>query len=88
MQLSLSFPLLLGVAIIFDPPVATLIALVGSFDPRELRREVSLLKALYNRSQMAISILAGSVLFHAIATPDDVWYRLLPASSSRRAPRT
>jgi signal transduction histidine kinase len=77
LQLSLSFPLLLGVAIIFDPPVAMLIALVGSCDPREFRREVTLLKALYNRSQMAISILAGSVLFHAIAAPDDVWYRLL-----------
>ena len=35
MQLSLSSPLLLGVAIIFEPPVAMLIALVGSFDPRD-----------------------------------------------------
>jgi signal transduction histidine kinase len=77
MQLSLSFPLLLGVAIIFEPPVAMLIALVASFDPREFRREVSLLKALYNRSQMAVSIVAASALFHAIATADDVWYRLL-----------
>ena len=77
MQLSLSFPLLLGVAIIFDPPVAKVIALVGSCDPREFRHEVTFLKALYNRSQMALSILAGSVLFHAIASSDDVWYRLL-----------
>ena len=76
-QLSLSFPLLLGVAIIFDPPIATLIALLGSVDPREFRREVSLLKAVYNRSQMALSILAGSVLFHAVADPDSVWYVLL-----------
>ena len=77
MQLSLSFPLLLGVAIVFDPPVAMLIAVIGSVDPREFRREVSFLKAVYNRCQMAISILAGSALFHAVATPDDVWYRLL-----------
>ena len=76
-QLSLSFPLLLGVAIIFDPPIATLIALLGSVDPREFRREVSLLKAVYNRSQMALSILAGSVLFHAVADPDSVWNVLL-----------
>jgi signal transduction histidine kinase len=77
MQLSLSFPLLLGVAIIFHPPVATLIALLGSVDPREFRREVSFLKAVYNRSQMALSILAGSVLFHLVADPDSVWYVLL-----------
>ena len=77
MQLSLSFPLLLGVAIVFHPPVAMLIAIVGSVDPREFRREVSLLKALYNRSQMAVSILAGSALFRVVATPDDVWSRLL-----------
>lgn len=76
-QLSLSFPLLLGVAIIFEPPVATLIALLGSVDPREFRREVSLLKAVYNRSQMALSILAGSVLFHLVADPDSVSYVLL-----------
>ena len=77
MQLSLSFPLLLGVAIVFDPPVAMLIALVGSIDPRELRGQVGVLKAVYNRSQMAVSILAGSYLFHLVASPDDVWYRLL-----------
>jgi signal transduction histidine kinase len=77
LQLSLSFPLLLGVAIVFDPPVATLIALLGSVDPREFRREVSLLKAVYNRSQMAMSILAGSALFHLVADPDSVWHVLL-----------
>ncbi len=77
LQLSLSFPLLLGVAIVFPPPVAMLIAFVGSVDPREFRREVSLLKALYNRSQMAVAVLAGSALFHAVASQDSVWYRLL-----------
>jgi len=77
MQLSLSFPLLLGVAIIFDPPVAMLIALVGSVDPREFRREVAILKALYNRCQMAVSILAGSAFFHLLASPEDAWYQLL-----------
>ena len=76
MQLSLSFPLLLGVAIIFDPPVAMLIALVGSVDPREFRREVAILKALYNRSQMAVSILAGSAL---LPSPRFARGRVVPA---------
>jgi len=77
LQLSLSFPLLLGVAIIFDPPVAGAIALLGSMDPREFRREVSPLKALYNRNQMALSVVAGSALFHLVAEADSEWYQLL-----------
>ncbi len=84
LQLSLSFPILLGVAIIFEPPVAALIALLGSVDPREFRREVSLLKALWNRSQMSASILAGSLLYHLVV-PGSLaieahsnWYRIVP----------
>src|SRR5207237_5096393 len=45
LQLSLSFPILLGVAIVYTPTVAALVALVGSFDPRELHHEVTFLKA-------------------------------------------
>lgn len=77
LQLSLSFPLLLGVAIIFEPAVATMIAFIGSVDPREFRRDVTLLKASFNRSQMALSILAASELFRLVAEPDSVWYVLL-----------
>ncbi|HSJ51831.1 MAG TPA: ATP-binding protein [Actinomycetota bacterium] len=76
-QLSLSFPLLLGVAIIFEPAVATAIAFLGSADPRELRRETTVIRALFNRSQMALSILAGSVLFNLVADQDSVWQQLL-----------
>jgi signal transduction histidine kinase len=79
MQLSLSFPILLAVAIIFPVPVAGLIAFLGSIDPRELRGEVSLLKAFYNRSQMALSILVGSLTYHSIAGPQAPWYRVVPA---------
>jgi signal transduction histidine kinase len=77
LQLSLSFPILLGVAIVFEPYVAAGIAFLGSVDPREFRREVSFLKALFNRSQMALSILAGSLIFHSVADPDSVWYTLM-----------
>lgn len=79
LQLSLGFPILLAVAIIYPPSVAALIALVGSVDPREFTREVSFLKAVFNRSQMAASILAGSAIFHAIATIDSPVVRLIPA---------
>ncbi|HEY2804081.1 MAG TPA: HAMP domain-containing sensor histidine kinase [Actinomycetota bacterium] len=79
LQLSLSFPILLGVAIVYSPAVAAFIALIGSFDPRELHHQVSFVRALFNRCQMAISIYAGSALFHAFAHASSPWYILLPA---------
>ena len=79
MQLSLSFPILLGVAVIFDPPVAALIAFLGSVDPREAKLDVSLSMALFNRSQVAISILLASGIFHATATHASPWFALIPA---------
>jgi signal transduction histidine kinase len=77
MQLSLSFPILLGVAMVFPPPIAGMIALLGSADPRELRREVSLQKALWNRAQMALSIVLGSAVFNLVTHPGADWLPLL-----------
>ncbi|MEX2275020.1 MAG: HAMP domain-containing sensor histidine kinase [Actinomycetota bacterium] len=78
MQLSLSFPIQLAVAMSFPVPIAGLIAFVGSVDPREFRREVSILKALYNRGQIALSILLGAAVFHAMTSLNAKWYELLP----------
>jgi signal transduction histidine kinase len=79
LQLSLSFPILLGVAILYNPAVAATVALVGSFDARELRGELRPLTALFNRSQIALSVLEASALFHAIASVRSPLYLLLPA---------
>jgi signal transduction histidine kinase len=77
MQLSLSFPILLGVALVFPPPIAGTIALLGSADPRELRRAVSLQRALWNRAQMALSIVLGSAVFNLVAEPHAEWAPLI-----------
>jgi len=77
MQLSLSFPILLGVAIVYPPPVAAVIAFFGSFDPRELRLQMPPLRAVFNRAQMAASTLAGSALFHLVAEADGPVGRLV-----------
>jgi signal transduction histidine kinase len=76
MQLSLSFPILLGVAIIYDPTVAAVIAFVGSFDPREFRLQMPPLRAIFNRAQMALSTLAGGALFHLVATAESPLLKL------------
>jgi signal transduction histidine kinase len=83
-HLSLGFPLLMTVGILFAPPAAAVTALLGSFDPRELRREVSFLRALFNRCQVSLSVLAASSVFHWLAGPDGIeaiptWTLVIPA---------
>ena len=67
-QVSMGFPLLMAVAFCYAPVAAALTALVGSFDPREFKREVGPLRALFNRCQVALAVLAASAIFHQTAS--------------------
>ena len=80
-SLSLSFPILLAVAMIYSAAVAGAVAFVGSVDQRELRREIPFLKALFVRSEVALSVMAAGVVFHAIAPHKMMapWYLIVPA---------
>ena len=79
-ELSLSFPIMIGVAMLYSPPVAGMIAIVGSSDIHELRHETGFLRSVWNRSQMALAIVAGSVVFHQFAEIIDPWWILVPAA--------
>ncbi|HEX2250075.1 MAG TPA: sensor histidine kinase [Gemmatimonadales bacterium] len=79
LQLSLSFPILLGVAILFDPFTAGAVAFIGAFDSREFRREIPAITAFFNRTQIALSVIAGSAVFHSLATVRSSVTILLPA---------
>jgi signal transduction histidine kinase len=63
---SMSFPVALAAGMLFSPAEAALIVFAGSFDPRELTGDVSLAKSVFNRSQVAASVMAGSAAFHAL----------------------
>ena len=80
-QLSLSFPILLAVAMIYSPAVAGAVAFIGSVDQRELRREMPFLKAVFVRSEVALSVMAAGIVFHAIAPHKMMspWYLIVPA---------
>ena len=89
-ELSVSSPILLAVAILYSPGVAATVALLGSTDLREVRREVSLTSALFNRAQFAFSVLAAGSVFHAVARAVPTlmaspWYKLLAASVAATA---
>jgi signal transduction histidine kinase len=66
-QVSLGFPLLTAVAIVFSPGSAALIAFLGASDPREWKREINPLRTLFNRSQVSLAVLAASATFHALS---------------------
>lgn len=66
LEVAISFPVLLAAALVFPPPVACLLGLVGPLDRREIRREIPLLRALLNRAVIALSVLAASLTFHAL----------------------
>src|SRR5437868_6998548 len=50
---SLSFPIELSVALLYKPPAAAFIALIGSSDPREFKGEIPFIQAVFSRSQIA-----------------------------------
>jgi diguanylate cyclase (GGDEF)-like protein len=76
---SLSFPLQLSVALIYSPAVAGAVVFLGSTDVRELRRQVSPGTALFNRAQIAWSVVVEAAVFHAVGSLSSPWYILGPA---------
>jgi signal transduction histidine kinase len=73
LQFTLDMPLLLTVAILYPPAVAALVALVGSTDIREFNRGVSLPRAVYNRSQIALSVFVSGLVFGSISHGMERW---------------
>jgi signal transduction histidine kinase len=64
--LSMSLPITLAAGMVLSPWEAGLIAFVAALDLREFHREVSLARGLYNRSQIAASVMLSSSVFHAM----------------------
>jgi diguanylate cyclase (GGDEF)-like protein len=74
LSFSLSFPLELALALIYPPAVAAAVTFLGTTDLREIRREIGLIKALFIRGQIAMSVGVQSLVFHAVASFDAPWY--------------
>ena len=67
MHVSLGFPLLMAVGILYPPAWAGAIALIGSADPVEFRGETTVLKAVFNRSQVALAVFSRAGLSTRLA---------------------
>jgi signal transduction histidine kinase len=68
-RLTMIFPILLAVAILYEPFPAMVIAGLGAFDMREVKREIPLWRALFNRSQLMLAAAAASATV-SLARPD------------------
>jgi signal transduction histidine kinase len=75
--LALSLPIVLAAAFLYPAEIAAGIAFIGSFDIRELRREISVAHSLFNRSQVAISAASASLVFHAFGMSLGTWPQVL-----------
>ncbi len=64
--LGLDLPLVLGTGFVFGPAMAGLVAFLGVLDIRELKREIPVGRALFNRAQVSLSAMAGSWIFHSV----------------------
>lgn len=64
--LGLDLPLVLGAGFVFGPVTAGLVAFLGVLDIREIKREIPLGRALFNRAQVSLSAMAGSWIFHSV----------------------
>ncbi|MGH2967099.1 MAG: sensor histidine kinase [Solirubrobacterales bacterium] len=71
--LVIDMPILLGAGFVFGPTFAGLVGLLGCVDIREIRREVSINRAIINRSQIAISVMAAAATFRLLQGHLGIW---------------
>ena len=67
-QVGVGFPMLIAVAFLYSPLFAASAAFVASSDPREIRGQIGLLRAAFNRAQIAIAVGVASAVFHQMTT--------------------
>jgi signal transduction histidine kinase len=65
-EVTMGFPVHLAVSLVFPPWGAMLAAGISAFDLREIKREIPLHRALFNRCQLMLSVGSASLLFSVI----------------------
>ena len=61
-RVTMSFPITVAIAVLFEPGVAMAIAAVGAFDGREFKRELPVWLALFNRGQLVLAVGVASLI--------------------------
>jgi signal transduction histidine kinase len=72
-NLTLSMPLLLAAGMTLGPLAAGVVGFLGAWDARLLRGQITWGRALFNRSQIALSSLAAAAVFHGLGGSISNW---------------
>jgi signal transduction histidine kinase len=78
--LTLDMPLLLTVALLYPAEFGALLAVIGAVDVRELRGNISPIRALFNRAQVGLVVLVASFSFHSVTEGLEPWPRAVLAT--------
>jgi signal transduction histidine kinase len=70
----------LSIGYLFGPIVAGAAACVAYVDARELRGEIPLARAVFNRAQTSLSVMAATWIFGLVAGGQDLWLFTLLAA--------
>jgi len=80
-RITMGYPILLAVAILFEPGPTMVIAGLGSLDIRELRTEIPVYRALFNRAQAMLAIGAASAIISLSSAPLNPFFIAVAASA-------
>lgn len=61
-RVTMSFPLTIAIAVLFEPAIAMTMTALGAFDSREVRGQVPLWRGAFNRSQLALAVGGAAAL--------------------------
>jgi diguanylate cyclase (GGDEF)-like protein/PAS domain S-box-containing protein len=86
-ELTLSFPLLIAVSMLYSPVVAGALSFLGAVDLDSLRRRRRPdLVMWFNHAQSGLAAVAGSVCYHAVAGGSPPTWRMLVAAGIASVP--
>jgi Signal transduction histidine kinase len=68
-EVTMGFPIHIATEILFSPVAAMLITGLSAFDMREVRREIPVWQALFNRAQLMLAAGAASAIVHSAGEP-------------------
>jgi signal transduction histidine kinase len=65
-QFTVDLPVTLAAALVLAPTQTAIVATIGTFDPREIKGEISLSRDLFNRSHVGLGSFLGAAAIHAL----------------------
>jgi hypothetical protein len=77
--LSMALPASLAAALVLPPAHAALVAFIGCLDPVELRGGTTVVRAVFNRAQVATATFSASLVLHLLGAHPTRWPAIVPA---------